>query len=61
MRETMNISSDPTPRRDDGPASPRTLLPQLAVELVIGLGVALLLVLVGWASSNAIRFVYGGY
>jgi hypothetical protein len=61
MRETMNISSDQTPRRDDGSASPQRLLPQLAVELVIGMGVALLLVLVGWASSNAIRFVYGGY
>ena len=34
---------------------------QLAVELVIGLGFAVLLVIVAWASSNAIRFVYGGY
>lgn len=37
------------------------LLTQLGVEVVIGILVALLLVIVGWASSNAIRFVYGGY
>lgn len=34
---------------------------QLLFEVVLGLVVAVLLVLVGWASSNAIRFVYGGY
>lgn len=34
---------------------------QLLFEVVLGLLVAVLLVLVGWASSNAIRFVYGGY
>lgn len=39
----------------------RRIVPQLGVELAIGFGVAALLVIVGWASSNAIRFVYGGY
>lgn len=34
---------------------------QLVFEMVLGLVVAGLLVMVGWASSNAIRFVYGGY
>jgi hypothetical protein len=34
---------------------------QLAIEVAIGLGVAALIVAVAWASSNAIRFVYGGY
>ena len=34
---------------------------QLAIEVGIGLGVAALIVVVAWASSNAIRFVYGGY
>ncbi len=53
--------------RNDQPSTPgdpprRAALPaQLAVELVLGLGLAALLVLVAWASSNAIRFVYGGY
>lgn len=31
------------------------------VELVIGLGLTGVLILVAWASSAAIRFVYGGY
>lgn len=34
---------------------------RLAVELAIGLGLAAVLLLVAWASSSAIRFVYGGY
>jgi hypothetical protein len=34
---------------------------QLVIEMVLGLVVAVLLMMVGWASSNAIRFVYGGY
>ena len=42
-------------------AAPSRLLPRLAVELIIGLTFAVLLVIVAWASSNAIRFVYGGY
>jgi hypothetical protein len=37
------------------------LLPQLGTELVIATVIAILLVAVGWASSDAIRFVYGGY
>ena len=31
------------------------------VELAMGLGFAAVLIIVAWASSNAIRFVYGGY
>jgi hypothetical protein len=34
---------------------------RLAIELVIGLGLAAVLLLVAWASSNTIHFVYGGY
>jgi hypothetical protein len=34
---------------------------KLMIELIIGLGLAGVLILVAWASSNAIRFVYGGY
>jgi hypothetical protein len=34
---------------------------RLAVELLIGVGLAGVLLLVAWASSSAIRFVYGGY
>jgi hypothetical protein len=34
---------------------------KLMVEVVLGLGLAGVLLLVAWASSNAIRFVYGGY
>lgn len=37
------------------------LAARFAVELLIGLAIAVLLIVVGWASSNAIRFVYGGY
>jgi hypothetical protein len=53
-----DISKDPV---DDAVPS-RTRLPlQLLVEILIGFGLAGVLVLVAWASSNAIRFVYGGY
>jgi hypothetical protein len=34
---------------------------RLVLEAVIGLGLAGILILVAWASSTAIRFVYGGY
>ncbi len=37
------------------------LLARLAVELVLGLSLAAVLLLVAWASSSAIKFVYGGY
>jgi hypothetical protein len=37
------------------------LVARLAIELAIGIGIAAVLVVVAWASSNAIRFVYGGY
>ena len=52
--------SDTTEQRE----SKRTLsgLPsRLAVELVLGLGLAAIIMLVAWTSSSAIRFVYGGY
>lgn len=38
-----------------------TWVARLAVELVIGLALAATLLLVAWASSSAITFVYGGY
>jgi len=37
------------------------LAARLTVELVTGLSLAAVLMLVAWASSSAIRFVYGGY
>jgi hypothetical protein len=46
---------------EDQPARPSTWLLQLLVEMLIGLTLAGLLVIVAWASSNAIPFVYGGY
>ena len=42
--------------RVSGPA-----LRRLAVELVLGIGLAAIIMLVAWTSSSAIRFVYGGY
>jgi hypothetical protein len=39
----------------------RGLPARLLVELVIGLGLAAVIMLVAWSSSNAIHFVYGGY
>ncbi len=33
----------------------------LAIEVAIALALAVMLIAVAWASSNAIRFVYGGY
>lgn len=61
MRRIMNIRTDSTQPRTGDAVTRSRLLPQLAVELVIGLGFAVLLVIVAWASSSAIRFVYGGY
>jgi hypothetical protein len=56
----MNIRKDKASAA--GASAPASgLLTRLAVELVIGLTFAGLLVIVAWASSNAIRFVYGGY
>lgn len=57
----MTISSDHAAREVDG-SGPTTPWPvRLLVELALGLGFALVLIIVAWASSNAIRFVYGGY
>jgi hypothetical protein len=39
----------------------RGLPAKLGVELVLGLALAAVILLVAWASSNAIHFVYGGY
>jgi len=61
MRATVTSWRSRAPRIEAKPARPSRWLPQLLVELVIGLAVAGLLVLVAWASSNAISFVYGGY
>jgi hypothetical protein len=57
----MTSSRVQTTDRADSAPPPSRVLPRLVVELVIGLGIAVLLVIVAWASSNAIRFVYGGY
>jgi hypothetical protein len=34
---------------------------RLVIELLIGLGLAAVIMLVAWTSSSAIHFVYGGY
>jgi hypothetical protein len=57
----MSADSDDRTREVDAPRPAGGLPARLVVELVIGLGFALILVIVAWASSNAIRFVYGGY
>lgn len=61
MRSTLTRGSSRAPRIAARPARSSTWLPQLLVELLIGLALAGLLVIVAWASSNAIPFVYGGY
>jgi hypothetical protein len=33
----------------------------LAIEIAIAIALAVVLIAVAWGSSNAIRFVYGGY
>ncbi|MGN6611780.1 MAG: hypothetical protein ACTHLJ_08380 [Angustibacter sp.] len=43
------------------PVGARAWARRLLVELLIGFALAGLLVVVAWASSNAIPFVYGGY
>ena len=54
--------TDNTMGPGDESTSSRLRMPlQLLVEILIGFGLAGVLVLVAWASSNAIRFVYGGY
>ncbi len=60
--------SDTIKRERDAEAEPKPsgsrfadLPARLAIELVIGVGLAAVLLLVAWASSSAIRFVYGGY
>jgi len=50
----------------NGPTLPgrwwtRKLLARLAVEALLGSAFAAILLIVAWASSNAIHFVYGGY
>lgn len=57
----MTIRSDNAARQADGPGPTTTWPVRLLVELTLGLGFALVLIIVAWASSNAIRFVYGGY
>jgi len=43
------------------PRKTRDLPARLGVEVAIGITLAAVLLLVAWASSSAIRFVYGGY
>ncbi len=57
----MTPTDDTSGDRSVETAARTRILPQLGVELIIGVIIAALLVVVGWASSNAIRFVYGGY
>jgi hypothetical protein len=61
MRGTMTTSNQEQARQEDRAGAARRLPLQLAVEIFLGLGFAVILVIVAWASSNAIRFVYGGY
>jgi hypothetical protein len=57
----MTTSNQEQARQEDRAGAARRLPLQLAVEIFLGLGFAVILVIVAWASSNAIRFVYGGY
>lgn len=57
----MTTSGKNAPGSGDTEPRSSRLATQLAVELVIGLAFAALLVIVAWVSSDAIRFVYGGY
>ena len=57
--EKQSAAAAPVAERADGRFS--GLAARLTVELVIGLGLAAVLLLVAWASSSAIKFVYGGY
>jgi hypothetical protein len=50
-----------TTEQHDSKRTFRGLPARLAVELVLGLGLAAIIMLVAWTSSSAIRFVYGGY
>jgi len=61
VRATVTNRRSRARRIEAQPARPSTWPLQLLVELLIGLGLAGLLVIVAWASSNAIPFVYGGY
>ena len=49
------------PERTEQPSRLARLVGQLGVEIAIGIGVAAVLIVAAWASSNAIAFVYGGY
>lgn len=57
---TTDQQEHPTRGRDVRGAL-RALPARLAVELVLGLALAAVILLVAWSSSNAIHFVYGGY
>jgi hypothetical protein len=57
----MSSNTDDITPDSTGPRPAAGLPARLVVELLIGLGFAVVLVIVAWASSNAIRFVYGGY
>ena len=58
---TDNVSQT----RADGPSVKSRALDRLparlVVELLIGIGLAAVIMLVAWTSSSAIHFVYGGY
>jgi hypothetical protein len=61
VRATVTNRRSPAERSEAQPTRRSAWALQLLVELAIGLALAGLLVIVGWASSNAIPFVYGGY
>ena len=61
--EETHVAAGPRhrPEQTEQPSRLARLLGQLGVEAAIGIGVAAVLVVAAWASSNAIAFVYGGY
>ena len=58
-RDDEHATDEPT-TRPSGTAS-RGWPATLAIEIVIGIALAVVLHRGAWASSNAIHFVYGGY
>jgi hypothetical protein len=61
MSSTTESPESATTQTRDRHRTLRELPGRLAIELVIGLGLAAVIMLVAWTSSSAIRFVYGGY
>jgi hypothetical protein len=54
---TQRTEPTSSPERDQAARWPATI----AIEIVIGIALAVVLLAAAWASTSAIHFVYGGY